>query len=115
MQPVTPEDISHAFGLHYPFAMNLVSQIRMGPKKNCKIGLGQKKQADSLDPSARSQFRAICYLQISARTGQAVAKATVMRILGIPRLPLQLFLPRAGFAWNRPGQAETTNAPTRNM
>ena len=34
-----------------------------------------------LDPSARSQFRAICYRQISARIGQAVAKATVMRLL----------------------------------
>jgi hypothetical protein len=37
-----------------------------------------------LDPSARSQFRAICYRQISARIGQAVAKATVMRLLPLP-------------------------------
>ena len=30
------------------------------------------------DHSARSQFRALCYRQISARLGHAVAKASVM-------------------------------------
>ena len=34
------------------------------------------------DHSARSQFRALCYRQISARLGHAVAKASVMRLLG---------------------------------
>jgi hypothetical protein len=35
-----------------------------------------------LDPSACSQFRAICYRQSSAHIGHAVAKASVMRLLG---------------------------------
>ena len=34
-----------------------------------------------MDPSARSQFRAICYRQTSARICHAVAKASVMRLL----------------------------------
>ncbi len=38
-----------------------------------------------MDPSARSRNRAICYWQSSARLGHAVAKASVMRILGGPR------------------------------
>jgi hypothetical protein len=63
------------------------------------------------DPSARSQFRAICYRQISARIGQAVAKATVMRLLGVPRLPLPSFLPRTALAWNRPGPADSFSPP----
>jgi hypothetical protein len=53
-----------------------------------------------LDPSARSQFRAIAYCQKSARIGIAVAKASVMRLLGVPRLPLPTFLPRAALARN---------------
>ena len=51
----------------------------------------KKKKANSLDPSARSQARATRYRQISARIGQAVAKATVMCLLGVPRLPLPPF------------------------
>ena len=34
-----------------------------------------------MDPSARSQFRAICYRQTSARICHAVAKASVLRLL----------------------------------
>ena len=40
------------------------------------------------DPATRSQFRALCYRQIVARLGHAVAKATVRRLLAIPRLPV---------------------------
>ena len=64
-----------------------------------------------VDPAARSQFRARCFRQISARIGQAVAKATVMRLLGVPRLPLPSFLPRTAFAWNRPGPADSFSPP----
>jgi hypothetical protein len=64
-----------------------------------------------LDPSARSQFRAIAYRQISARIGIAVAKASVMRFLGVPRLPLPPFLPRAALARNRPGPADSFSPP----
>jgi hypothetical protein len=63
------------------------------------------------DPSARSQFRAIAYRQISARIGIAVAKASVMRLLGVPRLPLPPFLPRAALARNRPGPADSFSPP----
>ena len=45
-----------------------------------------------LDPlveeSARSQFRALCFRQSSARLGHALAKATVKRLLASPSLPL---------------------------
>ncbi len=54
-----------------------------------------------MDPSARSQFRAICYRQTSARIGHAVAKASVMRLLGVPRLPLPQLIPSYVLAWNR--------------
>ena len=60
-----------------------------------------------LDPSARSQFRAICYRQISARIGHAVAKASVMRLLGVPRLPLAPFIPRDDLARNFLGLADS--------
>ncbi len=41
-----------------------------------------------LGAAARSQFRAISYRQISARISHAVAKASVMRLLGVTPLPL---------------------------
>ena len=63
-----------------------------------------------LDPSARSQFRAISYRPISASIGHAVAKASVMRLLGVPRLPLQPFL-RASLAWNCPTPAVSFPSP----
>jgi hypothetical protein len=60
-----------------------------------------------MDPSARSQFRAICYRQTSARIGHAVAKASVMRLLGVPRLPLPHLIPSYALARNRPGPADS--------
>ena len=41
-----------------------------------------------VDPSARFQYRALCYRYITARLGHAVAKATVMRPLALPLLSL---------------------------
>ena len=64
-----------------------------------------------LDPSARFQFRAISYRQISARIGQAVAKASVMCLLGVPRLPLLPLPPRASLARNCPGPADSFSPP----
>ena len=65
--------------------------------------LRAKQGLDPLaDPSARSQFRAMCYRQISARLGHAVAKASVMRLLGIPRLPVPASVPRALLTRNCP-------------
>jgi hypothetical protein len=66
-----------------------------------------------MDPSARSQYRAICYQQLSARIGHAVAKASVMRILRVPRLPLQQSIPSALLAGNCPGQADSFSFPLR--
>jgi hypothetical protein len=60
-----------------------------------------------MDPSARSQFRAICYRQTSARIGHAVAKASVIRLLGVPRLPLPQLVPSSVLARNRPDPAES--------
>ncbi len=45
-----------------------------------------------MDPSAQSQFRALSYRQISARIGNVAAKASVMRLLGVARLPLPPFV-----------------------
>ena len=59
------------------------------------------------DPAARSQFRSLCYRQISARIGNAVAKATVMRLLSIPRLPVPLPVDRTLLARNCPGPADS--------
>ena len=59
------------------------------------------------DPSARSQFRATCYRQLSARIGHAAAKATVMRMLALPRLPVIPRVPLAELARNRPGPADS--------
>ena len=59
------------------------------------------------DPAARSQFRSLCHRQISARLGHAVAKATVMRLLAIPRLPVPPPVDRALLARNRPGPADS--------
>ena len=60
-----------------------------------------------MDPSACSQFRAICYRQTSACIGHAVAKASVMRLLGVPRLPLPQLIPSCALARNRPGPADS--------
>ncbi len=63
------------------------------------------------DPAAHSQFRALCYRQISARLGHAVAKATVMRLLANPRLPVPLPVDRAFLARNRPDPADSFPPP----
>ncbi len=60
-----------------------------------------------LDPSARSQYRAISYRQISARIGHAVAEASVGCLLGVPSLPLLPFIPRDILARNCPGPADS--------
>ena len=36
-----------------------------------------------MDPSARAQYRQLCFRQSSARLGHAIAKATVMRLLAM--------------------------------
>ena len=59
------------------------------------------------DPSARAQFRALCYRRMSARIGHAVAKASVMRLLAVPRLPVPAPVPRALLARNCPGPADS--------
>ncbi len=64
-----------------------------------------------LDPSARSQFRAICYGQTSARMGLAGAKASVMRLLEAPRLPLPPPVSRAALARSCPGPADSFSPP----
>jgi hypothetical protein len=65
-----------------------------------------------MDPSASSQYSAICYRQSSARLGHAFAKAAVMHILGVPRLPLQQSIPSALLALNCPGPADQLLSPT---
>ena len=64
------------------------------------------------DLSARSQFLALCYRQISARLGHAVAKASVMRLLGLPRLPVPEYAPRSLLARNCPGPADSFVFPS---
>jgi hypothetical protein len=64
-----------------------------------------------MEPSACSQFHAICYRQTSARIGHAVAKASVMRLLGVPRLPLPRIIPSHALARNRPGPADSFSPP----
>ncbi len=64
-----------------------------------------------MDPSARSQFRAICYRQTSARIGHAAAKASVMRLLGVPGLPLPQPIPSYALARNRSGPADSFSPP----
>ena len=68
------------------------------------------RQRVGLDPLAvpadRAQFRALSFRHISARIGHALAKATVMRLLGTPSLPRDLPLPRTALARNRPGPAD---------
>ena len=59
------------------------------------------------DPSACSQYCALRYRQISARMGHAVAKASIMRLLGLPRLPVSHPVPRSILARNCPGPLDT--------
>ena len=69
---------------------------------NCKQNAGRANRA-----AHDLQFRAICYRQTSARIGHAVAKASVMRLLGVPRLPLPHLIPSYALARNRPGPADS--------
>ena len=99
------------FGSFGPTAVRCLFSLADLELRRHDTQLARQRLSPMIDPSARSQFRAICYRQISARVGQAVAKATVVRLLGVPRLPLPLFLPRADFAWNRPGPADSFSPP----
>jgi hypothetical protein len=79
-------------------------------RKNNDSQLARQGLPPMMDSSAHSQFRAFGYRQISARIGQAVAKA-VMRLLGVHRFPLPPSVPRAGLAWNCPGPADSFAPP----
>ena len=68
----------------------------------------QRQGLDPLvDPSSRSQYRALCYRHLTARVGHAVAKATVVLLLALPRLPLPPPTDRSSLARNRPGPADS--------
>jgi hypothetical protein len=47
--------------------------------------------------------------------GHAVAKASVMRLLGVPRLPLPLIIPSYALARNRPGPADSFFCSKKNI
>ena len=68
--------------------------------------LAQQGLDPLMDPSARAQYRHHCFRQSSARLGHAIAKATVMRLLACPSLPLPPLPSRDLLARNRPGPAD---------
>ena len=99
------------FGSFGPTAVRCMFSLADFELRQHYSQLARQQLPPTLYPSARSQFQAIRYRQISARIGQSVAKATVMRLLGVPRLPFPSFLPRDTFAWNRPGPADSFSPP----
>ena len=99
------------FGSFGPTAVRCLFSLADLELRQHDSQLARQRLPPMMDPSARSQFRAICYRQISARIGQAVAKASVMRLLGVPRLPLPQLTPRAALAWNCPGPADSFSPP----
>ena len=99
------------FGSFGPTAVRCLFSLADLELRQHDSQLAHQRLPPMLDPSASSQFRAICYRQISARIGQAVAKASVMRLLGVPRLPLPQPAPRAALAWNCPGPADSFSPP----
>ena len=72
------------FGSFGPTAVRCVFSLADFELRQHDSQLAKQHLPPMLDPSARPQCRAICYRQISARIRQAVAKATVMRLLGVP-------------------------------
>ncbi len=82
------------FGSYGPTAFRCLSSLADLELRQHDSLLARQGLPPMLDPSAWSQFRAISYRQISVRIGHAVAKASIMRLLGVPRLPLQQFPPR---------------------
>jgi hypothetical protein len=68
-------------------------------------GLGRRSRIDGI--IHLTHF----YRQSSARIGHAVAKASVMRILGVPRLPLSQLLPSALLTRSCPCQADSFSPP----
>ncbi len=115
---ISPSGIGSAF---FPFVVSCFGSF--GPSAvRCLFALAdlEARQHESLlsrqvlppmDPSACSQYRAICYRQSSARKGHAVAKASVMSILGVPRLPLPQPIPSALLARNCHGPADSVSPP----
>jgi hypothetical protein len=69
-----------------------------------------RRASSGLDPlpdeSARSQFRALCFRQSSARIGNAIASGTVQHLLAMPSLLLLRALPLHQLARNLPGPAD---------
>jgi hypothetical protein len=63
-----------------------------------------------IDPSARTQFHSFVLFAIARFQLILVAlllKASVMRLLGVPRFPLPSFISRAALARNCPGPADS--------
>jgi hypothetical protein len=98
------------FGSFGPTAVRCLYSLADLELRQHEAFLGSQNLAP-MDPSARSQYRAISYRQISARIGLAVAKASVMRLLGIPRLPSPSAVPRSLLARNCPGPADSFSPP----
>ncbi len=95
------------FGSYGPTAVRCLFSLADLELRQHDSLLARQGLPPMLDPSARSQFRAISYRRVSARIGQA----SVMRLLGVPRLQLQPFSPRASLARNCPGPADSFSPP----
>ena len=58
---------------------------------------------DPLTDSERAQYRAGCFRPSSARVAAAMTRATIMRLLGTPSIPVTAPVPRHLLAQNRRG------------
>jgi hypothetical protein len=105
-----PSFVVSCFGTLGPTAVRCLYSLADLELRQHEAFLSRQNLAP-IDPSARSQFRAISYRQISARIGLAVAKASVMRLLSIARLPSPSFVPRSLLARNCPGLADSVSQP----
>ena len=98
--------VASCFGVLGPSAARLLMalaslELRQHDAFRARTGLDPL-----VEESARSQFRALCFRQSSARLGHALAKATVKRLLASPSLPLPSPPDRSVLARNRPGPAD---------
>jgi hypothetical protein len=63
-----------------------------------------------VDPSASTQYRHMCFLHTLARSGHALAKATVICLLAKQQLPSSIAPSSSYLALNRPGLADSLSS-----
>ena len=94
--------VSSCFGALGPSAIRYLWALAMLELRQHET-LRNRQGLDPLTDSERAQYRAGCFRSSSARVAAAMTRATIMRLLGTPSIPVTAPVPRHMLAQNLRG------------